>query len=138
MPITCNVKDFMSTNPVTLSPDTDVMTAVHMLTEMRVPGAPVVDQVGNLVGYLAERDCLVAALNAAYHHESGGPVSEYMHGEIATVDVETSITDVAQLLIESGNRGYPVVKDDRLIGQIHRSDVLKALTLWRESPRGKE
>ena len=61
-----------------------------------------------------------------------------MHGEIDTVDVETSITDVARLFIESGNRGYPVVKDDRLIGQMHRSDVLKALTLWRESPRGKD
>lgn len=128
----CTVRDFMSKNPVTLSPETDVMAAVQTLVDRNIPGAPVIDQVGNIVGFLAERDCLAAALNASYHQESSGPVTDFMQTEIHTVDADSSIADVARNLIETGLRGYPVVSEDRLVGQINRSDILRALTVLRD------
>jgi CBS domain-containing protein len=34
---------------------------------------------------------------------------------------------MAELFLESGIRRYPVLKDNRLVGQISRRDVLRAL-----------
>jgi predicted transcriptional regulator len=44
-----------------------------------------------------------------------------------TVDVETSIVEVAEMFLNSPFKRYPVLKDNRLVGQISRSDVLKAI-----------
>jgi CBS domain-containing protein len=38
-----------------------------------------------------------------------------------------SIIDLAELFKASGFRRYPVMKDNRLVGQISRKDVLRAL-----------
>jgi CBS domain-containing protein len=121
------VKDYMSGRLVTFSPQTDVLDAIHELVLHRIAGAPVVDDHGQLVGMLSELDCLKVALTANYHGERGGPVAEYMTTETETVDADMSIIDLAQHFLDSGFRRYPVVKDDRLIGQISRHDVLRAL-----------
>jgi CBS domain-containing protein len=67
------------------------------------------------------------ALNAGYHGDWGGPVSDFMTDGVQTIDAEMSIIDLAQIFIESTYRRYPVVDNNRLIGQISRRDVLRAL-----------
>jgi predicted transcriptional regulator len=121
------VKDFMSASLVVLSPSTAILEAARQLVESRISGAPVVDQTGNLVGVLSEKDCMRIALQAGYHSEAAGTVAEYMHKEVKTVDAERNIVDVAMMFIEDDYRRYPVMKDGRLVGQISRRDVLKAL-----------
>ena len=121
------VKDYMSGRLVTFNPTTDVLDAIHELVRHRIAGAPVVDDHGNLIGMLSEIDCMKIALTAGDHGEWGGPVSEYMTSDTETVDAEMSIIDLAQKFLDSGFRRYPVVKDNRLVGQISRHDVLRAL-----------
>jgi len=121
------VKDYMSANLVILSPSMSILEAARRLVERRISGAPVLDQQGNLVGLLSEKDCMRIALHAGYHSEVAGTVAEYMHKEVTTVDADRSIVDVAMMFIEDGYRRYPVMKDGRLVGQISRRDVLKAL-----------
>lgn len=123
----CVVKDYMAKTLVTFKPDTDVLDAVHLLVKHRIAGAPVVDDAGNLVGMLSELDCMKVALHAGYHGDCGGPVSDYMSAGARTVDAEMSIIDLAQRFVESTYRRYPVVENNRLIGQISRRDVLRAL-----------
>ena len=126
--LSARVKDYMSGRLLTFSPDTDVLDAIHKLVEHRIAGAPVVDDHGNLVGMLSELDCMKVALTAGYHGEMGGPVSDFMTADTVTVAADMSILDLAQLFLESGFRRYPVVTaDNRLIGQISRRDVLRAL-----------
>ena len=120
-------KDYMARTLVTFRPDTDVLDAVHELVQHRIAGAPVVDEAGNIVGMLSEYDCLQAALHASYHGEYGGPVAEYMSTEVRTVNAEMSIFDLAQLFIDSRYRRFPVTQQNRLVGQISRRDVLRAL-----------
>jgi CBS domain-containing protein len=117
----------MSANLVTLQPDMDVMEAVQVLTERGVPGAPVVDDLGNFVGLLTERDCVEAVLKASYYEEWAGRVSEYMQTAVRTIEADTSIVDAARLFIETKLRGFPVMKDNRIVGQLNRSDLLKVL-----------
>lgn len=125
------VKDYMSANLITLTPDMGVLRAISLLIEKRISGAPVVDKLGNLIGILSEKDCMKIALTASYHEESAGKVADYMQPIVKTVDVNSSIVEVATLFLQEDYRRYPVLKDNRLVGQISRRDVLKALeTLW--------
>lgn len=128
---TVKVKDYMSASLVTFTPEMEVLDAIHKLLENGISGAPVVDEHGNLVGILSEKDCLKVALHAGYHEVMGGRVSEYMSPNVTTIDAEASIIDVAEKFINEEFRRYPVVADNRLVGQISRRDVLKALeALW--------
>jgi CBS domain-containing protein len=119
--------NYMSGKLVTLSPDTDVLDAIHELLQHRIAGAPVVDDHGNLVGMLSEFDCMQVVLTAGYHGEPGGPVGDLMATDVKTVDAGMSIVDLAELFIETRYRRFPVLKDNRLVGQISRRDVLRAL-----------
>ena len=121
----------MSASLVTFSPEQDILRAINRLIEARISGAPVVDERGKLVGMLSEKDCLKVALSTSYHGECGGRVCEYMHPEVKTVEADMSIVDVAAMLLNDEYRSYPVLQDHRLVGQISRRDVLKALeALW--------
>ena len=128
MPLkSCLVKDYMTKTLVTFKPDTPVLDAVHTLVEQRIAGAPVVDDAGNLIGMLSEFDCMKVALQAGYHEMFGGPVSDYMSKGVTTVNAEMSIVDLAQLFADKGYRRFPVTDKNRLVGQISRRDVLRAL-----------
>lgn len=126
-PTSCLVKDYMAKTLITFKPDTDVLDAVHELVAKRIAGAPVVDDEGNLIGMLSELDCMKVALNAGYHGDWGGPVSDFMTVETKTVDGEMNIIDLAQVFIETRFRRFPVMQGNRLVGQISRRDALRAL-----------
>ncbi|MGB5256414.1 MAG: CBS domain-containing protein [Woeseiaceae bacterium] len=121
------VKDYMARTLVTFKPETDVLDAVHELVTRRIAGAPVVDDAGNLLGMLSEYDCMKVALNAGYHGNWGGPVRDFMSEGVRTVDADMSIIDLAQEFITSRYRRFPVMQGTRLVGQISRRDVLRAL-----------
>ena len=120
------VKDYMSASLVTFAPDMDVMNAIDVLVKNRISGAPVVDDHGNLIGLLSEKDCMKVAIQAGYYEELGGRVEDYMTKQVFTVESEASVLEVAKLFMEKGPRRYPVVEDNRLVGQISRRDVLRA------------
>jgi len=122
-----SVKDYMSGKLITFHPETDVLDAIHQLVNHSIAGAPVTNNRGELVGMLSEIDCMKIALHAGYHGHWGGPVSEYMTANIETVDADMSIIDLAQHFLDTKFRRFPVVKDHRLVGQISRRDVLRAL-----------
>ena len=121
------VRDFMVAKPVVFTSDTDLLDAVRVLVDRRISGAPVVDEQGNLVGVLTERDFLRAALVAGYHGESGGCVGDHMSSDVQAVDANDSLIDVATRFIETQHRRYPVMEDNRVVGVVARRDVLRAV-----------
>lgn len=121
------IRDYMTRNVVKLRPEMEILRAVHELIGGRVSGAPVVDKSGSVVGMLTERDCMKVVLNAAYHQEHGGLVSEFMGTNIEVMKPDTSIIDAAKNFYEKKYLRYPVVDDGRLIGVISRSDVMRAM-----------
>ncbi len=121
------VKDYMARNLVTLQPDNEVLHAVHTLVEHNISGAPVVDKDGKLVGMLTEKDCMRVILEAAYYSEYGGLVSEYMSSDVETINAEDSIVEVAERFLNKRYHRYPVMDNNRLVGQISRGDVIRAL-----------
>ena len=122
------VRNYMAGRLVTFKPDTDVLDALHELVQHRIAGAPVVDDQGVLVGMLSETDCLKVALNAGYYGDWGGPVADFMSPDVETIDADMNIVDLAQKFLTTGFRRFPVLRNNRLVGQISRRDVLRALS----------
>ena len=50
-----------------------------------------------------------------------------MTKDVTTVNAQMSIIDLAQTFAEKGYRRFPVTDRNRLVGQISRRDVLRAL-----------
>jgi len=124
----CLVRDYMAGHLVTFKPDMEVMDAIHELVKQRIAGAPVIDDKGDLVGMLSELDCMKVALNAGYYGDWGGPVADYMSTSVESVDADMNIVDLAQKFLGSGFRRFPVLRNNRLVGQISRRDALRALS----------
>lgn len=120
-------RDIMVAKPLVFHPDRRLLDAVRVLIDQRIPGAPVVDDQGNLVGVLTERAFLEAVVVAGYHAEGGGSVGDHMQAQVQTVDVDASLFDVAMLFIETGFRWFPVVDENRLVGVVARREVLRAI-----------
>jgi len=123
----------MATGLVTFKPETPLIEAISTLLRYKISGAPVVNQKGELVGLLSEVDCLRAILTKTYHEEEyGGSVADCMTEKVETINFDADIVDVARLFIDKGRRRIPVVKLGKLVGQISRSDVLRAFEAYAD------
>jgi CBS domain-containing protein len=133
------VRDFMASRIVTFSPEMPISEAVGVLVQHRYSGAPVVDAKGRLVGVLSEKDCLRVAVVGAADGAAEPLVGDYMTTGVETVEPDTDLLDVAEGFMQAAFRRFPVVEGDgRLVGQISRIDVLRAIDqLLRGAPESK-
>lgn len=121
------VSDYMTTSLLTFRPDTDVMAAIGQLVKRGHSGAPVCDEAGLLVGMLSEKDCLKVAVVANYEGVSPGVVRDFMSPNVAALSPEMTLLDAATRFLDAPYKRFPVVESGRLIGQISRSDILRAI-----------
>lgn len=121
------VSDHMTRDLVTLSPEQEINSAVHVLLKHGVSGAPVVDGDAKVVGILTEKDCLRAALEASYFRDWGKTVSAYMARDVITIEAGIDILTACQVFLDGPYRRFPVIEGGRLVGLISRTDVLRAL-----------
>lgn len=122
------IRECMTIDLITLSPDDEIVHAMMTLLGAKISGAPVVDEHGHLVGVLSKKDCLKAALNASYYQEWGGAVAEYMSKDVETLNGNLDVVQAAEAFLASSYRRFPILDDGVLIGQVSRSDILKALS----------
>lgn len=126
------VRQFMTTDIVTLKPETDVLQAIYVLLRHNISGAPVVNANGDLVGMLTERDCMKVALDAAFHQQSGGTVADFMATDVVAVPAEEAIIDTVRRFYHGDYLRYPVVDGTGLVGVISRSDAMRAIgNFWK-------
>ena len=64
---------------------------------------------------------------ASYYNNLGGHVKEYMSTEITTIDVNDTLSNVADSFMKSRFRRFPILEGGKLVGQISRRDVLRAI-----------
>ena len=121
-------RDYMCEQLVTFNPETPLFDAINALIEYKIAGAPVINKQGELVGLISEADCLRAILTLTYHEEEfGGSVGEYMVTEVETVNQDADIIHVAEIFMNNNRRRLPVMSGKKVIGQISRRDVLRAV-----------
>jgi CBS domain-containing protein len=146
------VRDIMDSDPATVRPNTPVQDVVRTMRENELPGLPVVDGEGRVVGMVTEADLVLPDDEGDLHiphyiNLFGGtvflePLSRFEHRlrkafaskaedmmtrDPETVGPDTTVRDAARIIHESGHNRLPVVEDGRLVGVVTRVDVLGAL-----------
>jgi CBS domain-containing protein len=146
------VRDIMDPDPATVRPDSPVEDVVRTLREHELPGVPVVDDEGRVVGIVTEADLVLPDDEGDLHiphyiNLFGGtvflePLSRFenrlrkafaskaedmMTSKPQTVAPDTTVREAARIIHESGHNRLPVVEDGRLVGVVTRLDVLGAL-----------
>jgi predicted transcriptional regulator len=142
-------KDIMSTDCITLTPDTDITEAAKTLLEKKINGAPVVDE-GTVVGVLCQSDLVAqqkkvtlpsffTLLDGVFplssHDEleremtkiAATKVSEAMTPTPTFINPETSIEDIATMMANEKLYTLPVIDNGALVGVVGKEDVLKTL-----------
>lgn len=137
----------MNRHVITVQPDTSVADAIQLMIGQRISGLPVTDASGRLVGILSEADLVQRVeLGTApqrpawleflrgpgqvaddYVHTHGRRVDDVMTRHVITVTQATPLDEVAQIMRSKRIKRLPVVADERVVGIISRSDLLRAL-----------
>jgi len=143
-------KEIMTTDVITLTPETDIGRAAQLLLEKGINGAPVLDDEGRVVGILCQSDLVaqqkrlpmptVFTLLDSYVSLSSSKqiekevrkiaaltVAEAMTPDPVTVQSDTTLETIAGLMVDSGFHTLPVVDQGTLVGIIGKEDVLKTL-----------
>ena len=124
-----SVVDYMTKNLVTFTPDTEILKVIDVLLEKRITGIPVLNEKRELVGMIDDKDCLRVLFDGAYHNQpiENKTVAHYMSNVMKTVSPHTDIYEVADAFLNTIYKRLLVVDDHgKLLGQISRSDVLRA------------
>lgn len=127
------VTDYMSHDTYHILETQDIAQAAKALREHRLPGAPVTNAQGELIGFVSEHDVLRQLLQSSYHCDSAAKVSTVMQTQVMSVKPSDSIIEVAEMMSGDKPKVYPVVEGKKLVGIITRRDILNALLENRQN-----
>jgi CBS domain-containing protein len=123
-------REVMATDLVVFRPDQTLGEVIRMLLGKRISGAPVVGEHGELLGVVSEADCLRALASGAYEadpFESGRRIGDLMSTHHVAIEPNQDIYAIAQIFLNHSLRRLPVVDEGKVIGQVSRRDILKAV-----------
>ena len=141
----------MTKEVISLKPEESVKHAAKGFVDNKIGGAPVIDDDGRLVGLISESDLIsqdvkihfpsyIHLLDSYIFLESpkrfeetlkraaAAKVEELMTTEVVTVAPDTSIEEVATLMIEKHIGRIPVVSGGKVIGIITKGDIVRTLS----------
>ena len=132
-PDTMRVRDRMTRSAVTIQSDALVKGAVELMRSRRLRHLPVVDHDGRLVGIVTDRDLRQVVFDPAVQVRLGRTteklrdltVRDVMTWGAISVTSATTIRDAARLMHENKVGSLPVVDDDRVVGILTETDVLR-------------
>ena len=120
LPTVMQVQEIMTTNVVSVTPDSPVEDAARRLASHRISGMPVVNPAGRVVGLVTEYDVIA---------KQGQTVADIMSRSVISVSPETDVEEVAHLLTHQRIRRVPVMDGDRLVGIVSRADVVQQIAM---------
>lgn len=143
-------RDIMTLNPITVTGDLSVTDAARLMVEHHVGALPVLKDEA-LVGIVTEGDLIMRDVKVefpTYLHlldgfityppatarfESelkkavGATVEDVMSDEPVTVQADTTVGDLATLMVDRDVSRVPVLDGERLIGIVSKSDIVRSL-----------
>lgn len=126
------VRDIMSHTIVTISADDRLSTVEDIMTLGQVRHMPVV-RAGRLVGVVSERDLLRASLSnlSEFAHEQrraflqAVEIKRVMSTPPIVIDPGSSVEEAALVMAEKKIGCLPVLEDDKVVGMLTETDVLR-------------
>ncbi|MGC2415355.1 MAG: CBS domain-containing protein [Stellaceae bacterium] len=140
-----HAKDIMTVNVISVSEDSPVHDVVGLLLKYRISAVPVVDGTRKVVGIVSEGDLLrpeasragrrrpwwleavFAGEPVAYEKTLGRTAGAVMTRNVFTVDEDTPLNEIAELLERHHIKRVPVLSDGRLAGIVSRANLLHGL-----------
>jgi acetoin utilization protein AcuB len=127
------VRDRMTTNPITITPDTSFPEAFRIMRESQIRHLPVVED-EKLVGVVAQTDLLHASPSPATSLSvfeinyllANLHVREVMSSPAITVPDDAPLEEVARVLIDKKIGCVPVMHDGTMVGMITETDIFEA------------
>lgn len=122
--------DIMTNDPRTIREDESVTDALELLEQLDVRHLPVVDDEGNLVGMLSDRD--LRPLRSERDDEDAirrarTPVADVMTSAVVSVTSDAELEEVVELMLEHRIGAIPVVDGEgQVVGIVSYVDVLRA------------
>jgi CBS domain-containing protein len=136
------IQDVMTTDVLTVEPETSLKDVATLLAEHRVSGLPVVNGDGKVVGVISEADILFKEVGdkkgpqgvIAWLLEPGGPAKleartagEAMTSPARTIEPTRPVAEAAKRMLEEGVNRFPVVdQHGQLLGIVTRADLVRA------------
>ena len=122
------VSDYMTTKLVTFNPEQSILEVMEQFAKHHISGGPVLDNNGFLVGIISEADCMKQISESRYFNQPilDKSVEKYMTKNVETISHDISIFDAAGIFDKHNRRRLPVMKNDLLVGQISRKDIVIA------------
>jgi len=144
------VKDIMTREIITVSPETEIVNVAKILLEKGINGLPVIDASGRLVGVLCQSDLVaqqksipipsvftlmesfipltsIKRIDKEVEKIAALTVEQAMTPNPVTVGPETDIAEVAKLMVDKKYHTLPVMEGDKVVGIVGKEDVLKTL-----------
>ncbi|MGY8967608.1 MAG: CBS domain-containing protein [Flavobacteriales bacterium] len=132
------VKDIMTTNLVLFTVEQSIHEVMNSLIKNKISGGPVVDDRGKLIGVISEADCMKEVSDSRYFNMPilDKSVGHFMTKEVETLPASMTLFDAASRFHETSRRRFPVLDNNKLVGQISRKDiVIAAINLKSQSWR---
>jgi len=148
-------KDIMTTEVVTVAPETTVADIADLLLKRNISGVPVIDSDGAVIGMVSEGDLMrrpesntetrkrswwlemwrgSPELAQEYTKSHGQRASDVMTKNVVTVGEETPVAEIARILEEKHIKRVPVLRDDKLAGIVSRANLLRGLATRKATP----
>ncbi|MBW8189507.1 formate transporter FocA [Neiella marina] len=107
-PLVITLDQIMDPTPVTLTSDNTIQFAIDQLIHNQLSGAPVVNEVGDLLGYLSIQDILVELWCSDYEPNLPQSVGDLMNQSVQTVDPTQTVMELAEHISVDKDQLYPV------------------------------
>lgn len=127
------VRNRMTPNPITVSPDISIAEAMEWMKRENVRRFPVVDKDRKLVGIVTHTDLLYASPSSATSLSmweisyllAQVKVKEVMTKDVITVAEDTVLEDAARLMVDNKVGSLPVMRNGTISGIITESDIFR-------------
>jgi CBS domain-containing protein len=115
-----NIRDVMTHNPRTVSPQDSIQNAARIMRDEDTGVVPVVDN-GKPVGVITDRDIVVRAV--AEGSQLNRPVRDIVTNELVAATPDMSVSEATELMSAHQVRRLPVVENNRLVGIVSIGDI---------------
>ena len=118
----------MKRNLVVFSPNDSIFDVMKKFVKYKISGGPVLNKNGKIVGVISEADCMKEISDSRYFNMPilDKRVKNFMEKNVDTIKSSTSIFDAASKFYNTSRRRFPVVENQKLVGQISRKDIVIA------------
>lgn len=116
------ISEIMKRDIIIIQDDETIGAALEKMSNMRVNGAPVVNQMGKLVGMIVKADIYRFLMTPGHYEEC--PVEWVMSKEVITARVDEDVLMVGRRLRSNHIIAMPVIDEDSVVGIISIEDIL--------------